>query len=135
MVSYNAIADITLGWKHTMVQLCLPKQKGVTLSLDRESQSLGMLEQFRLMITAMSRLKFLHVGDFWGEMDNDLDNNHVAVLKNLFPNSKSTSAHTIPIVQWSRIHTLYSTTLAVPEGRAEVKNQFNQHHNQYNSNQ
>ena len=85
MVSYEAIADITLGWKHTMVQLCLPKQMGVTLSLDRKSQSLVMLEQFRLMITAMSRLKFLHVGDFWGQMDNDLNNNHVAVLKNLFP--------------------------------------------------
>ena len=81
MVSYNAIADITIRWKNTMVQLCLPKQMGVTLLLDREAQSSEVLEQFRLMITAMSRLKFLHVGDFWGEMDNDLDNNHVAILK------------------------------------------------------
>jgi hypothetical protein len=31
MVSYNAIADITIGWKHTMIQLCLPKQMGITL--------------------------------------------------------------------------------------------------------
>ena len=88
MVSYNAIADITIGWKNTKVQLCLQKQMGVTLSLDREAQSSGVLEQFRLMITAMSRLKFLHVGDFWGEMDNDLDNNHVAILRSLFPKLK-----------------------------------------------
>jgi hypothetical protein len=86
MVSYNAIADISIGWKHTMIQLCLPKQ--ITLSLDRKTQPSGLVEQFRVMIATMSRLKFLHVGDFWGEMDNDLDNNHVAVLKNLFPKLK-----------------------------------------------
>jgi hypothetical protein len=88
IISYNAIADITIGWKHTMIQLCLPKQMGITLSLDRKAQPSGLVEQFRLMITTMSRLTFLHVGDFWGEMDNDLDNNHVAVLKNLFPKLK-----------------------------------------------
>jgi hypothetical protein len=92
--------------------MCLPQQIGVTLALDTdaivsfdgledltilwrsnqinaiESPSLTLLAQFKLMIDTMPHLKFLHIGDWNGQM---LPNNllgtqlHTAVLMRMFP--------------------------------------------------
>ena len=111
MVSYDVFFNIASTWKSTMVYMCLPHQMAVTLALDsdtvvtfegledltslwesnqinaQESPELAMLVQFKSMIDNMSSLKFLHMGDWNGQMPYDFlgTQQHTAVLMRIFP--------------------------------------------------
>jgi hypothetical protein len=111
MVSYDVFFNIASTWKNTMVYMCLPHQMAVTLALDsdtvvtfdgledltslwesnqinaQESPELAMLVQFKSMIDSMSKLRFLHMGDWNGQMPYDFlgTQQHTAVLMRIFP--------------------------------------------------
>jgi hypothetical protein len=112
LVSYDAFFTIILTWQLTMVYMYLPQQIGVTLELDTnaiasfdgledltvlwknnqinaiESPSLTLLAQFKVMIDSMPHLRFLHIGDWNGQMLPNYPSGtqlHTAVLMRMFP--------------------------------------------------
>ena len=64
LVSYQAITEITTGWKYYMVNLSLPQRMGFILTLHSSAPSIPKLKHFQSLINSMPRLKFLHVGHY-----------------------------------------------------------------------
>ena len=95
MASYEVFETMASTWKNTMIYICLPHQMAVTLAVDsdtvvtfngledltslwqsnqinaQESPELAMLVQFKSMVDDMTKLKFLHMGDWNGQMPYD----------------------------------------------------------------
>jgi hypothetical protein len=112
MVSYDIFFSMVSAWQNTMVYMCLPHQMAVTLALDsdtivmfdgledltslwennrinaEESPALTLLAQFKSTIDNMPNLRFLHMGDWNGQMPYDFlgTQQHTAVLMKMFPN-------------------------------------------------
>ena len=86
---YGALEDIVIGWRGSMVNLALPQSFGITLTLYHPKPNPILLNQFVGTIGRMPNLKYLHVGNWKGEMSTKLQNirstRYITILKHLFP--------------------------------------------------
>ena len=74
VVTFNGLEDLTSLWQSNQINA-------------QESPELAMLVQFKSMIDDMTKLKFLHMGDWNGQMPYDFlgTQQHTAVLMRIFP--------------------------------------------------
>ena len=74
VVTFNGLEDLTSLWQSNQINA-------------QESPELAMLVQFKSMIDGMTKLKFLHMGDWNGQMPYDFmgTQQHTAVLMRIFP--------------------------------------------------
>ena len=90
-VTYSIVPTIVLTWSGALLDLSLPQTIGLDLGLDEDEPDETILEDFKKMIVSVTNLKYLHIGNWRGDMAEITgntfvkDKKHIKKLEKLFP--------------------------------------------------